>query len=179
MRERPAKESRRADSNRRPTPFYRQTRAHPFHTHALAKSVVFLPRGYGGHYRKPSLPWEPGRSASSWRCVSRTRPRRLAGWGIQRPHLLAPALPLFFVALGRKGGLLRGSPNFSKARLIVEVDTLTPWTSSNSSQCSARVRSGFARAWAGSAASSAAPLRAGGPGTGLGSTSPVLRRSLR
>ena len=53
-----------------------------------------------------------------------------------------------------------------------------PQASSNSSQCSAKVRSGLAPAWAGSAASSAAPFRAGGPGTGLGSTTPVSLPSL-
>lgn len=40
---------------------------------------------------------------------------------------------------------------------MVEVDTRIPSASSKSSQCSARARSGLARAWAGSAASKAAP----------------------
>jgi hypothetical protein len=58
---------------------------------------------------------------------------------------------LGLVALGGPEGLfLSGSPSFSKARLIVEVETLTPSVSSKSSQCSERVRSGLALAWAGS-----------------------------
>ena len=73
---------------------------------------------------------------------------------------------------------MSGGPRRAKARLIVAVETLTPRSSSNSSQCSAKVRSGLAPAWAGSAASSAAPFRAGGPGTGLGSTTPVSLPSL-
>lgn len=99
---------------------------------------------------------------------------------VQAPYTLAPATPLFLVAFrGGEGLFLSGNPSLSKARLIVAVETLIPCASSKSSQCSSSVRSGLASAWAGSAATSAAPFLAGGPGTGLGSTSPLSLRSLR
>jgi hypothetical protein len=61
-------------------------------------------------------------------------------------------------------------------RLIVAVDTLTPRSSSKASQCSSSVRSGLLRRWPGNHSWSIAPLVAGGPGMGLGSTSPVSLR---
>src|SRR5215207_8447174 len=100
--------------------------------------------------------------------------------GVYLPRLFSPANPLFLVTLGGREGLfLSGSPSLSKARLMVAVETAMPLCSSKSSQCSARVRSGLRRTWAGSLCSSAPRLRAGGPGTGLDSTSPVSRRSRR
>jgi len=71
---------------------------------------------------------------------------------VEATYIPPPARPLGLVALGGPEGLfLSGSPSFSKARLIVEVETLTPSVSLKSSQCSERVRSGLALAWAGSA----------------------------
>ena len=66
----------------------------------------------------------------------------------------------------------------SMARLTVEAETTTPVSSSKASRCSSRVRSLFSCSWEGNHSSSAAPLRRGRPGIGLGSTSPVSRRLL-
>ena len=139
-------------------------------------SVVFLPRHFGAPYRRPSRPWEPVPADESWRCASHTRPRTPDGAGPTSLFLRASSPFRLRRALRPGGTFLSGSPNLLKARLIVAVETRTPADSSKSSQCSASVRSGLARTWAGSVASSAAPLRAGGPGTGLGSTSPVCWR---
>ena len=62
---------------------------------------------------------------------------------------------------------------------MVAVETATPRSSSKSSQCSSKVRSGLRDTWAGSPSSKAARFGAAGPGIGLGSTPPVSRRSLR
>jgi hypothetical protein len=64
------------------------------------------------------------------------------------------------------------------ARLIVASETLVPVRSSNASQCSPSVRSGFFSKYSGSHAPSAAPFTEVRPGMGLGSTSPVSRRRL-
>ena len=64
------------------------------------------------------------------------------------------------------------------ARLTVEVETTTPVSSSKASRCSWRVRSLLSCSWEGNHCWSAAPLRRGRPGIGLGSTSPVSRRLL-
>jgi hypothetical protein len=63
-------------------------------------------------------------------------------------------------------------------RLIVVVDTLTPSSSSNASQCSSSVRSGLLRRWSGNHSLSIAALMAGGPDGGLAPTSPVSLRLL-
>ena len=61
---------------------------------------------------------------------------------------------------------------------MVAVEMPMPCSSSKSSQCSERVRSGLRPTWVGSLSSKAARLRAGGAGIGLASTSPVWRRNL-
>jgi hypothetical protein len=61
-------------------------------------------------------------------------------------------------------------------RLIVAVDTLTPSSSSNASQCSSSVRSGLLRRWPGNHSLSSAPLMAGGPEGTLAPTCPVSLR---
>jgi hypothetical protein len=61
-------------------------------------------------------------------------------------------------------------------RLIVAVDTLTPRSSSNASQCSSSVRSGFLQRWSGNHSLSIAALMAGGPGGVLAPTCPVSLR---
>ena len=61
-------------------------------------------------------------------------------------------------------------------RLMVAVDTFTPYSSSKASQCSSRVRSGFLRRWSGSHSPSIAPLMADGPGGAFAPTSPVSLR---
>lgn len=58
------------------------------------------------------------------------------------------------------------------------VETFTPRASSNASQCSFSVRSGSFSSWIGSHLSSRVPFLTGGPGLGLGSSSPLSLRRL-
>src|SRR5919199_410071 len=150
-------------------------------------------KGHAGHERGvlAAVPWH---LAVGPLAFGSTRPR--AGHGgvraaLVHPHeqlggdppgLFAPSRPLLFVALfGYEGLFLSGHSPGSRpmARLTVAVETLMSRSSSNASRCSSRVRSGlFLSCW-GSHASSAAPLRAGGPGTpSLGSKLPVSFLSL-
>ncbi len=102
--------------------------------------------------------------------------------GIEAARQPSPKSPSLFVALGGYSGFfLSGQPPSGRReilRLIVAVDTLTPKASSNASQCSLSVKSGSFSSWLGNHSSSIAPFMAGGPGMGLGSTSPLSLRLL-
>jgi hypothetical protein len=65
---------------------------------------------------------------------------------------------------------------YKPPRVFWAVEAFTPNSSSKTSQCSSRVRSGLLRRWLGSHSLGIPPLMAGGPGMGLGSTSPVSLR---
>lgn len=98
----------------------------------------------------------------------------------EAPYTVSPARPFGLVALGGEVLLfLGGNPSLLNARHIVVVETARPCASSKSWQCSVSVRSGLARSWEGKRSFSASHLRAGGPGIGRGSTSPISRRILR
>jgi len=58
----------------------------------------------------------------------------------------------------------------------VEVETVSPYSSSKASRCSSSVRSSLASSCLGSQRWSIAPFVGGLPGIGLGWTSPVSRR---
>src|SRR5215210_4553785 len=142
--------------------------------------VWFLPRFLGTlpYARFPLGALALRRVMEVWKPLSSTNTSLLASKRLAS-HRQSP--PQTLVALGgyRRLFLSGQLPGRRKIlRLIVAVDTSTPESPSKHSQCSASVRSGLFSSWFGNHCSSIAPFLAGGPGMGLGSTSPLSLRLL-